>query len=126
FIDLDRFKQVNDTLGHAAGDELIQQVAARLGSRLRQSDTLGRLGGDEYVALLPQATPEGAGRVADDLRAALSQPFQLAAGTVTIGGSIGLATAPLDGTDYDTLLRTADHAMYRAKADRGTTATQPV
>lgn len=69
--------------------------------------------------------PHGAERVADDLRAVLRRPFQLGAGTANIGASIGVATAPLDGEDYDTLLRAADPAMYRAKADRGTAATQP-
>jgi len=120
FIDLDRFKNVNDTLGHGAGDRLIRQVGHRLRSVLRSDDTLGRLGGDEFVVLL-QSDPEGvAMRIADALRA----PFHVDDRELYISCSIGIATAPVDGATYEELLQHADVAMYDAKANgRATFAT---
>ena len=112
FIDLDRFKNVNDTLGHGAGDELIRQVGARLRSVLRADDTLARLGGDEFVVLL-HADPElVAERIGDALRA----PFTVDGRELFISCSIGIASAPADGTTYEELLQHADVAMYDAKA----------
>jgi diguanylate cyclase (GGDEF)-like protein/PAS domain S-box-containing protein len=115
-MDLDRFKDVNDTLGHHAGDELLQQVAARLRSALRASDTVARMGGDEFGIILPTAgDASAASRVAEQLVHALEQPFMLAGQSISIGASIGIALSSEHGTDAKTLLRHADAAMYVAK-----------
>ncbi|MEN3273105.1 MAG: hypothetical protein V7636_1866 [Actinomycetota bacterium] len=116
FVDLDRFKNVNDTLGHGAGDELIRMVAARLRDVMRASDTLARLGGDEFVVLLPDAHADVAHRVADRIAEVLRAPFTLAGREVYISCSIGIASAPYDGNTYEALLGRADAAMYEAKA----------
>jgi diguanylate cyclase (GGDEF)-like protein len=116
FIDLDRFKNVNDTLGHGAGDELIRMVAHRLREVMRGSDTLARLGGDEFVVLLPDASADIAHRVADRIAEVLRAPFMLAGRQVYISCSIGIASAPDDGDTYEELLGRADAAMYDAKA----------
>ncbi|SNY60773.1 periplasmic sensor diguanylate cyclase/phosphodiesterase [Arsukibacterium tuosuense] len=120
FIDLDHFKDLNDTLGHAVGDELLSQVASRLGNQLRKSDTLARFGGDEFVVLLAelQPRPDLAGQrvelLAMKLMDILSQPFQLAERTYTISASIGIAMFS-DADNIDELLQRADLAMYDAK-----------
>lgn len=117
YIDLDRFKEVNDALGHTAGDELLRQAAKRIGDCLRQADTAARMGGDEFTLLLPQVGHEfGVTRVADKVLTSLSIPFALGAAQASISASIGVALYPKDGTDSETLLRHADEAMYRAKA----------
>ncbi|MDX1735011.1 MAG: diguanylate cyclase [Halioglobus sp.] len=116
FIDLDHFKQVNDRHGHAAGDELLQQATVRMQEALRESDVVARLGGDEFVALLNISDDDQAATlVSERLVQALSAPFYLDRGRVTIGASIGIARTPADGTDLDTLLLAADAAMYRVK-----------
>jgi diguanylate cyclase (GGDEF)-like protein len=119
FIDLDKFKQVNDTYGHQAGDELLLAVAKRLTSRLREEDTLARLGGDEFLFLLESVRgPKDAARVAQTLIGLLTRPFTLkAAGgeAVRIGGSIGISLFPEDGADSASLTKAADDAMYMAK-----------
>lgn len=116
FIDLDRFKEVNDTLGHAAGDLLLQEVARRLSRCLRKTDTLARLGGDEFVALMPAVTePETVTVVAERMLQGLTEPFPLPGGEGRISGSIGIACYPGNGQDVDTLMQHADAAMYRAK-----------
>ncbi len=115
-LDLDHFKDVNDSLGHAAGDLLLRTVAARLTSRLRREDVLVRLGGDEFALLLPDCGPSEALAVGSDLRAVLDEPVVLDDVRVQVGGSIGIALSPTHGTDIATLLRLADIAMYRAKA----------
>ena len=116
FIDLDRFKEVNDTLGHNTGDRLLQQVAARLTSCLRGCDTVGRLGGDEFVVLLEGVQDkQGVVEVTNKLLAALAQPVNLDACEVFTGGSIGISLFPKDGEDIDTLFKNADTAMYYAK-----------
>lgn len=116
FFDLDKFKPVNDTWGHAVGDLLLQQVATRVRGALRASDTLARIGGDEFVVLLPRiAAAPDAGRVAEDILAALNRPFELEAATLHISGSLGVAVYPESGLDAETLLRRADEAMYEAK-----------
>ncbi|MBI3606799.1 MAG: EAL domain-containing protein [Nitrospirae bacterium] len=115
-IDLDRFKDVNDTLGHQNGDLLITQVGARLAGALRASDTVARLGGDEFGILLPGADDQSAMRVARQLRQILETPFQLGDLAVAVEASIGIATFPSHGEDALTLLRRADVAMYVAKA----------
>ncbi|MFO1253454.1 MAG: GGDEF domain-containing protein, partial [Inhella sp.] len=115
-IDLDKFKPINDTLGHAAGDALLRHVARRLQHALRQSDTVARVGGDEFVALLqPALRAEEVLAVAEKMRAALAQPFELEGQRVEISGSIGVALYPQHGQDAESLGRSADAAMYRAK-----------
>jgi diguanylate cyclase (GGDEF)-like protein len=115
-LDLDRFKEVNDSLGHSTGDQLLIQVGARLGEHLRDSDLLVRLGGDEFAVLLQDAGHDRAAAVAVKLREALSAPFALADIAVHSSVSIGIALFPRDGRDLSTLLRKADVAMYKAKA----------
>lgn len=117
FIDLDRFKTVNDSLGHVAGDQLLLDAALRLRERVRDEDTLGRFGGDEFLLLLePIDGPEEAAIVARDLLAVLAQPFRLAGSSeVYIGASIGISIFPDDGATAADLLRDADAAMYQAK-----------
>ena len=124
-VDLDRFKPVNDELGHAAGDALLKEVANRMQRCLRESDTLARLGGDEFVVLLPGvAHDRDALLVADKIRAALCEPFDLPGGhTVFIGCSIGLVVFPEHGRDEKRLLSNADEAMYLAK-ERGRNRVQ--
>lgn len=116
FVDLDQFKWVNDTLGHALGDELLKEAAARLQACLRSGDTVARLGGDEFAVVLPDLeSPEAAGVVAEKMLAALKVPFRLAGQEIFLGASIGITVYPPDAADADTLLRYADVAMYRAK-----------
>jgi len=118
FIDLDRFKLVNDSLGHAMGDKLLQQVASRLLSCVRTRDVVGRLGGDEFAIVLPLLQrADHAGGVAAKVLGALSTPFVLEEQEVYISASIGITVYPGDSTDADELLRFADAAMYRAKDD---------
>lgn len=117
-LDLDRFKDVNDSLGHLAGDEMLQQVAGRLSARLRKVDTVARLGGDEFIVLLEDiARPEDAARVAEALIKDLSKPFQLSqGGDVRIGASIGISLHPQHGDHPKSLMEDADTALYQAKA----------
>ena len=116
FIDLDRFKNVNDTLGHSIGDQLLRDVASRLGSIVRGTDTLSRQGGDEFLVLLGEVeTPEAAAIVARKLMQVLGEPFLLDGHPITVTPSIGIAVSPEDGTDLDSLLKHADLAMYDAK-----------
>ncbi|MEA3019909.1 MAG: hypothetical protein QOI47_1433, partial [Actinomycetota bacterium] len=116
FLDLDRFKNVNDTLGHGAGDDLIRQVATRLRHLVRDADTLARLGGDEFLALLPGVGADGAVEVGTRIVEALHQPFFLCGREVYISCSIGVACAPEHGLTYEELMGHADAAMYDAKA----------
>jgi len=117
FIDLDGFKRINDTLGHARGDALLQHVARRLRSQIKASDLLARMGGDEFAILLHEGA--GAVHVARRVLAALRTPFDLDGERVGIGASIGLCRCPEDGDTIDTLLRHADVAMYDAKHVHG-------
>ena len=120
FVDLDRFKTVNDTYGHAAGDRLLQQVAARLHQSAGPTARLGRLGGDEFAVVLAPPNPRRAGRVAHEIVGALSQPFVVDGQSVVIGASVGWALGPEDGATVDALLRAADLALYEVKgAGRG-------
>jgi diguanylate cyclase len=115
-LDLDKFKEVNDSLGHHAGDELLIQVGARLGEQLRAGDLLVRLGGDEFAVLLADAGHDEATAVSGKLCAALTEPFTLVDIAVHSAVSIGIAVFPDDGPDLSTLLRKADVAMFKAKA----------
>ena len=115
-IDLDRFKNINDTLGHSAGDLLLKAVAVRLAACLRESDTLARLGSDEFVALLIGAcSAEGITSVAKKILMLLSEPVYIDGQEIYISGSIGIAVYPMDGDDSHTLIKHADLAMYQAK-----------
>jgi diguanylate cyclase (GGDEF)-like protein/PAS domain S-box-containing protein len=117
-LDLDHFKNVNDALGHSVGDALLQGVASRLGSQLRASDTLARVGGDEFVLIQPDlAGPSGATIMARKLVEALTEPLLVQGYRLHIGTSVGITLFPDDGTDPDLLLRNADIALYRAKHD---------
>ncbi len=117
FIDLDRFKPVNDEYGHQAGDELLRQVAGRIGNCLRQEDTVARIGGDEFLALLPAIRDaEAALAIADKVLASLLAPFKVEGRFVEIGASIGVAVYPAHGHGVDELIEHADSAMYAAKA----------
>ncbi|PWB62127.1 MAG: diguanylate cyclase [Bradyrhizobiaceae bacterium] len=116
-LDLDKFKPVNDTLGHAAGDLLLQAVARRLGEVTRETDTVARVGGDEFAILQSVvARQEDVASLATRLLDALKAPYEIDGKSVTIGTSIGIALAPNDGTEPDELMRNADLALYRAKA----------
>jgi diguanylate cyclase (GGDEF)-like protein len=116
FLDLDRFKLVNDTLGHSAGDELLRQVADRMRRVVREADTLARMGGDEFALVMPDMPgPEAAVAIAKRLREAMHDPFRLARGTASIGVSIGIACHPAHGGSADELLNHADLALYRTK-----------
>ena len=129
YLDLDNFKRVNDTLGHAVGDDLLRVVASRLRSSLRYGDSwslessaisrpgdLARLGGDEFMVLLPNIRkPADAGMIAERIIAALREPMQLALNSLVVTPSVGVAIFPNDGSDVDTLLRNADLAMYFSK-----------
>jgi len=118
FIDLDRFKLINDSLGHAAGDSLLVEIAARANGVLRSSDVVARLGGDEFVVLLNEISgADKAMAVAHSLLSAFSKPLDLNGHECRVTGSIGIAMFPDDGTDEQTLMKNADIAMYLAKAE---------
>lgn len=116
FLDVDRFKNINDSLGHETGDALLRAVAERLGGCIRRGDTLARLGGDEFsLVLADMAQPQDAAVVAQKIIASFAQPFQVAGQELFVTASVGLSLYPSDGTDADSLLKNADIAMYRAK-----------
>jgi len=115
FVDLNGFKEVNDSFGHAAGDHLLRLLGSRLSGSLRDSDILARLGGDEFAVVLPGSDMESAVTVAFRLSTCLEHPFQLRRVSASISASIGIAMAPADATDSHGLLQCADAAMYRAK-----------
>jgi diguanylate cyclase (GGDEF)-like protein len=116
FLDLDKFKWVNDHLGHAAGDELLQQVAERCRECLRPGDTLARLGGDEFLCVLPViAEIDTATAIAQAFVEALNRPFALRDGEARIGTSVGIALYPTHGESADQLIERADSALYAAK-----------
>jgi diguanylate cyclase len=122
FLDLDRFKSINDSLGHDAGDDLLLQVADRIGGSVRESDIVARLGGDEFVVLM-EALPNysAAAEVARKIIAAIDKPFLLGSQSINTSASVGISLFPQDGTTMQTLMRSADLAMYHAKQEqRGT------
>ena len=115
FLDLDHFKDVNDTLGHSAGDELLVALTQRLRARIQPGDMLGRLGGDEFVIVLPDCDPARASRVASAISESLASPLLLGDRQVPISASMGISIYPDNATDIDTLMQQADAAMYKAK-----------
>jgi diguanylate cyclase len=115
FVDLDHFKEINDSFGHPAGDELLRQLASRLSGSLRETDLIVRIGGDEFAVVLVGGDAHRAEEVAQRVTDCLSDPFQLEVVSTTIGASIGIAIAPADATDAAGLMWCADVAMYRAK-----------
>ncbi len=118
FIDLDRFKEVNDTLGHAAGDQLLRETADRIRSCLRDEDTIARFGGDEFIVILPSLkTPMQSEVVIGKIADAFTVPFRLEGNEIYSTVSIGVTVSPLDGSDAQILMCNADSAMYQAKAD---------
>jgi diguanylate cyclase (GGDEF)-like protein len=114
-LDLDRFKEINDSLGHVAGDEVLRQIGPRLAGRLRAGDTLGRSGGDEFVVLAPDLAGDDALALADRLLGQLRRPFRFGSMSLTVDASIGIAVGPHDATGAEELLQLADLAMYAAK-----------
>ncbi len=117
-MDLDFFKDINDTLGHAAGDRLLIEVSERIQKTIRKSDTLARLGGDEFAILFPDSQPEYASNLAETIIEKLTQPIQIDNHKVNIGVSIGIVSYPDDGKEIESLLQYADMAMYTAKRKR--------
>ncbi|MDO8248152.1 MAG: EAL domain-containing protein [Rhodoferax sp.] len=117
FLDLDHFKNINDSLGHRVGDEVLVELATRLKSTVREQDTVSRLGGDEFILLLPDTDAAGAAHVAKKLLQAALLPIQIEQHELTVTPSIGIALYPKDGSDLETLSKCADAAMYRAKGD---------
>ena len=117
FLDLDHFKHVNDSLGHKVGDSLLARIAQRLHQTVREYDTVARVGGDEFVLLLPQANAQGAQRVAGKVAQAFDEPFHIGQHELTLGCSVGVALYPQDGQDFDALVQSADMAMYGAKRE---------
>ncbi len=115
FIDLDHFKRVNDSLGHSVGDDLLCAVAQRLSGTVRKVDTLARLGGDEFIIALPGGHASAAADVASRLLDVCAAPFLVAGHELTVTPSLGISLYPVDGTDFEVLLRNADAAMYKAK-----------
>jgi diguanylate cyclase (GGDEF)-like protein len=116
-FDLDRFKDVNDTWGHAAGDRVLSLVGERSRACVRGSDTVGRLGGDEFMAILPGTVRDGAIAVAEKLRESLSAPYPLESAVAQVGVSVGIAMYPEHGAEPDALLTAADAALYEAKRE---------
>ncbi len=126
FLDLDDFKDVNDSFGHASGDRVLVELASRIRSTVRAEDTVARLGGDEFIVLLAEVTGAGdAARVAAKILDAVRAPLRLDGHQVSIGASVGVSVFPRDGVSPEELVRSADQAMYRAKERRATPAAGP-
>ncbi len=117
FLDLDHFKDINDNLGHSVGDNLLVEIAKRLKATLREEDTITRLGGDEFILLLPENGGSGGAQVAEKLIQAITQPFSTPTQELNVSASIGIAIYPEDGEDFETLSKNADTAMYRVKQE---------
>lgn len=126
FVNLDLFKRVNESLGHGAADTLLQQVAERLQTTLRSSDSAARLGGDEFAILLPEAGEDAAMEAARWINDAMRKPFTVQGQEVVVTASVGVALAPNDGTDFASLLRSADLAMHDAKSAGRDTVRRPL
>ena len=119
FLDLNRFKEINDSQGHAIGDLALAEVARRFQGAARKEETLARLGGDEFVLIAENADVEAAVRIATRLQESLEKPLDLAGHSYTVGASIGIAFYPQDGDTSEDLIKRTDIAMYRAKASGG-------
>lgn len=117
FIDIDRFKDINDTLGHSIGDALLVKIAERIKKEIREEDTASRMGGDEFIVILPESGARGAAQVAQKFLDVISVPYQIDTYELVVSASIGIAVYPNDGNDMETLIRCADTAMYRAKSE---------
>jgi diguanylate cyclase (GGDEF)-like protein len=118
FLDLDHFKEVNDTMGHETGDNLLKEASNRLRSCVRGTDTVARLGGDEFVLLLSEIVDlKSLERIAEEILMKLAQPFEISVEPLYISASIGITLYPVDAHDFDNLLKNADQAMYAAKAE---------
>lgn len=117
FVDLDHFKNINDSLGHHIGDELLSLVAQRMKSMMREQDTVSRQGGDEFILILPNTNADGAAFAASKLLAALARPYFLQQYELVVTPSIGIAIYPADGENFESLAQCADVAMYRAKSE---------
>ncbi|HZF70261.1 EAL domain-containing protein [Sulfuricurvum sp.] len=117
FLDLDHFKEINDSLGHSYGDILLQDVSKRLKASIREEDTLSRLGGDEFILLLPDTDSIGAAQVAEKILEIIRPTFSIESHELSVTASIGIAIYPVDGTNMELLLKNADSAMYRAKQE---------
>lgn len=115
YLDLDGFKAINDDLGHAVGDQLIERTARRLEKCVRKADMVARVGGDEFIVILRDIAPSDIAKVAEKIIESLAEPFMIAGKTLSITTSIGVATYPQDGEDVNTLIHSADSAMYEAK-----------
>ncbi|HBM35453.1 MAG TPA: GGDEF domain-containing protein [Sulfuricurvum sp.] len=115
FLDLDHFKDINDTLGHSIGDALLVELAKRIQECMRNEDTVSRLGGDEFIFMLPNTTTQGIVTVAEKLLENITKPFSAEHNELIVTASIGIAIYPIDGTDPETLSKNADTAMYQAK-----------
>ena len=116
FLDLDQFKTINDSLGHSTGDAVLQAVASRITLLLREVDTVSRYGGDEFTLLLPETDSKGAAQVAAKVIEVLREPVEVGIHSLVIGASVGISLFPADATDFESLLRNADIALFRAKA----------
>jgi diguanylate cyclase (GGDEF)-like protein len=117
FLDVDHFKHINDSLGHAIGDQLLKSIAQRLVACVRSSDTVSRQGGDEFVVLLSEvAQPKDAAFTADKILAAVSKPHRIGDQNLNVTVSVGIGVYPDDGADAETLLRNADLALFHAKS----------
>jgi diguanylate cyclase (GGDEF)-like protein/PAS domain S-box-containing protein len=124
YIDLDRFKQVNDTLGHQVGDQLLIAVASRLKSQVREIDTVSRFGGDEFAILVSEVTTStDVTNLAEKILVALSLPYVIEGHTINSSGSLGIAVYPDDGNDMETILAKADASMYKVKRSSSNTYT---
>jgi diguanylate cyclase (GGDEF)-like protein len=118
YIDLDRFKEINDSLGHSVGDQLLKAVGTRLKSLLRESDTLARMGGDEYMFVLGDiVNPDDVERIVKSVLASIRKPFDLEGIKHHITASVGISLYPVDGSDSEILIKAADLAMYFAKSE---------
>ena len=116
FVDLDRFKPINDTYGHAVGDLMLQEVAQRMSASLRSSDIIGRIGGDEFVIVFPVVKEaEAIGKIAQKILASVNRPYRINGVDMEVSCSIGISLYPENGTSMLELMRSADEAMYRAK-----------